>query len=54
MFVGTSICGAMPSFSWNVFMCFLMGLAAGGMLPVVNAFLAKILPAQRSRVVPWC
>src|SRR5579871_685245 len=34
MFVGTSICGAMPSFSWNIAMCFLMGAAAGGMLPV--------------------
>ena len=30
MFVGTSICGAMPSFAWNLFMCFMMGLAAGG------------------------
>src|SRR6267142_934182 len=29
MFVGTSICGAMPSFWWNVAMCFLMGAAAG-------------------------
>src|SRR3546814_5874926 len=24
MFVGTSICGAMPSLAWNVGMCFLM------------------------------
>jgi putative MFS transporter len=46
MFVGTSICGAMPSFWWNVFMCFVMGLAAGGMLPVVNALLAEIMPAR--------
>lgn len=29
MFIGTSICGAMPSFWWNVFMCMLMGMAAG-------------------------
>src|SRR3546814_9817457 len=28
MFVGTSICGAMPSLAWNVGMCFLMGAAA--------------------------
>jgi putative MFS transporter len=34
MFVGTSICGAMPSLAWNVGMCFMMGVAAGGMLPV--------------------
>ncbi|MBV9504026.1 MAG: MFS transporter [Acidobacteriia bacterium] len=41
LFVGTSICGAMPSFYWNVVMCFMMGLAAGGMLdmpvPVLRA-----------------
>ena len=46
MFVGTSICGAMPSFSWNIVMCFIMGLAAGGMLPVANALLAEILPTK--------
>src|SRR5258708_31068339 len=34
MFVGTSICGAMPNLWWNVGMCFMMGAAAGGMLPV--------------------
>ncbi len=34
MFVATSICGAMPSLAWNVGMCFMMGAAAGGMLPV--------------------
>lgn len=46
MFIGTSICGAMPSFWWNVFMCFLMGLAAGGMLPVAYALLAEIMPTK--------
>jgi putative MFS transporter len=46
MFVGTSICGTMPSFNWNIFMCFVMGLAAGGMLPVANALLAEIMPAR--------
>jgi MFS transporter, putative metabolite:H+ symporter len=40
MFVGTSICGSMPSLWWNVGMCFLMGAAAGGMLPVTYALLA--------------
>jgi MFS transporter, putative metabolite:H+ symporter len=29
MFVGTSICGAMPSLNWNIGMCFMMGAAAG-------------------------
>jgi putative MFS transporter len=51
MFVGTSICGAMPSFAWNIFMCFMMGLAAGGMLPVANALLAEIMPTRHRG---WC
>jgi putative MFS transporter len=51
MFVGTSICGCMPSFSWNVVMCFMMGLAAGGMLPVANALLAEIMPTKHRG---WC
>jgi putative MFS transporter len=46
MFIGTSICGAMPSFWWNVFMCFLMGAAAGGMLPVAYALLAETMPTR--------
>lgn len=46
MFVGTSICGAMPSFAWNLFMCFLMGAAAGGMLPVTYALLAEAMPSR--------
>jgi putative MFS transporter len=46
MFVGTAICGAMPSFGWNVFMCFMMGAAAGGMLPVTYALLAEIMPSR--------
>ena len=46
MFIGTSICGAMPSFAANLLMCFLMGLAAGGMLPIVYALMAESVPAQ--------
>jgi putative MFS transporter len=46
MFIGTSICGAMPSLWWNVGMCFLMGAAAGGMLPVAYALLAEIMPTR--------
>ncbi|HEY1394163.1 MAG TPA: MFS transporter, partial [Methylibium sp.] len=46
MFVGTSICGAMPSFWWNVGMCALMGAAAGGMLPVTYALLAETMPSR--------
>ena len=51
LFVGTSICGAMPSFFWNIVMCFIMGLAAGGMLPVANALLAEIVPTKHRG---WC
>ncbi|RIA43637.1 putative MFS transporter [Hephaestia caeni] len=46
MFVGTSICGAMPSLAWNVGMCFMMGAAAGGMLPVAYALLAEMMPSR--------
>lgn len=46
MFVGTAICGAMPAFQWNLLMCFLMGLAAGGMLPITYALLAECIPTR--------
>src|SRR5512141_2177062 len=46
MFVGTSICGTMPSLYWNVGMCFMMGAAAGGMLPVTYALLAEMMPSK--------
>lgn len=46
MFIGTSICGAMPGFEWNLAMCFLMGAAAGGMLPVTYALLAEAMPSR--------
>jgi putative MFS transporter len=46
MFVGTAICGAMPSLAWNVVMCFMMGAAAGGMLPATYALLAETMPIR--------
>lgn len=46
LFASTSICGAMPSFGWNLLMCFLMGSSAGGMLPVVYTLLAEIIPPR--------
>jgi len=46
MFVGTAICGAMPAFQWNLLMCFFMGLAAGGMLPITYALLAECMPVE--------
>lgn len=45
-FIATSICGAMPDFSWNLVMCFIMGLAVGGMLPICYALLAEAIPAR--------
>lgn len=46
MFIGTAICGTMPSFGMNLLMCFLMGLAAGGMLPIVYTLMAESVPAR--------
>jgi putative MFS transporter len=46
IFVATSICGSMPSFGWNVFMCFVMGLGVGGMLPIAFALMAEVIPAR--------
>ncbi|WP_232468495.1 MFS transporter [Croceicoccus marinus] len=46
LFVSTAICGAMPSYGWNLVMCFLMGSSAGGMLPVVYTLLAEIMPPR--------
>ena len=44
MFMGTSICGAMPTFGWNLVMCFMMGAAAGGMLPITFTLMAETIP----------
>ncbi|MFN2607447.1 MAG: MFS transporter [Acidimicrobiales bacterium] len=46
VFVATSICGSMPSYKLNLAMCFVMGLGAGGMLPITFALLAETIPAR--------
>ncbi|MBF8185585.1 MFS transporter [Nonomuraea sp. K274] len=46
MFVTTAICGAMPSFGWNLAMCAMMGIAAGGMLPITFSLLAETIPGR--------
>ena len=46
MFVGTAICGAMPAFEWNLFMCFLMGASAGGLLPIAFTLMAETVPSR--------
>ncbi len=45
MFIGTAICGAMPTFEWNLAMCFLMGMSAGGLLPITFTLMAEAVPA---------
>lgn len=45
MFIGTAICGAMPTFEWNLIMCFLMGMSAGGLLPITFTLMAEMIPA---------
>ena len=45
MFIGTAICGAMPTFGWNLAMCFLMGASAGGLLPIAFTLMAEMVPA---------
>ncbi len=46
LFVATSICGSMPGYGWNLFMCFVMGLGVGGMLPITFALMAEVVPAR--------
>lgn len=46
LFVATSICGAMPNFTWNLTMCFFMGIGAGGMLPIAFTLIAETVPAR--------
>jgi putative MFS transporter len=46
IYIATSICGFMPSFGWNLLMCGLMGLAAGGMLPTVYSLASESIPAR--------
>lgn len=45
-FIGTSICGSMPTYAMNVFMCFVMGLGVGGMLPIMYTIMAETIPAR--------
>lgn len=45
-FIATSICGSMPSFALNMFMCFVMGLGVGGMLPIMFTIMAETIPAR--------
>lgn len=46
LFVTTAICGAMPGFSWNLLMCFFMGVGVGGMLPIAFTLIAETVPSR--------
>ncbi|MGZ5177887.1 MAG: MFS transporter [Burkholderiales bacterium] len=46
LFVGTAVCGSMPAFEWNLFMCFLMGVSAGGLLPIAFTLMAETVPSR--------
>jgi len=46
LFISTSICGAMPNFKMNLFMCFMMGLSVGGMIPVDISLLSEVVPSK--------
>lgn len=47
VFVATTVCAVMPTFAWNLVMCFMMGAAAGGLLPVAYAMTAETVPLRR-------
>ncbi|ANZ15391.1 MFS transporter [Streptomyces noursei] len=51
LFVATTVCGAMPSFEANIMMCVLMGISAGGMLPIVYALISEVLPGRSGTIV---
>jgi putative MFS transporter len=36
----------MHGFQWNLVMCFLMGIGAGGMLPIAFTLIAETIPAR--------
>ena len=42
----TALCGFMPGYLWHLITCFLMGLAAGGELPLIYTMLAETMPAK--------
>jgi putative MFS transporter len=46
LFTATAVCGAMPYYNLNLFMCFFMGIGVGGMIPITFALLAETIPAK--------
>ncbi|WP_460530645.1 MFS transporter [Flindersiella endophytica] len=46
IFIATSTCGTMPEYWMNLITCFIMGLGAGGMLPIAFALLSETVPKR--------
>ncbi len=46
IFATTSVCGFMPDYPWHLLTCFVMGMAAGGELPLIYTMLAETMPAR--------
>ena len=47
VFIGTAMCGSMPAYWQNIVACFVMGLGAGGLLPIAYSLLTEMIPARR-------
>ena len=47
LYVASSICGFMPAFGWNLVMCLVMGMSAGGMLPTVYSLMSESMPTDK-------
>jgi putative MFS transporter len=46
LFIASSTCGAMPQYWMNLVCCFIMGLAAGGMLPIGFSLMSETVPRR--------
>lgn len=46
LFIASATCGAMPQYWMNLVCCFIMGLAAGGMLPIGFALVSETVPRR--------
>ncbi|MFE7311637.1 MFS transporter [Streptomyces sp. NPDC057555] len=51
MFITTTVCAVMPTFEWNLVMCLVMGMAAGGLLPVAYALMAESVPDRQRGLI---
>lgn len=46
IFIASSTCGAMPAYWLNLICCLLMGIGAGGMLPIAVTLMSETIPAR--------